>query len=74
MAKKGGAEKIRLESTGTREDGTPTGYRRWTKISKHAVEKLKLRMFDPRAWHAEKQKYGAHVVFEQKKMPPSKKN
>jgi len=73
MAKKGVAQKIRLESTGKTEDGRATGYRRWAKVSKNAAEKLVKRMYDPRAWHSEKKKAGAHVLFEQKKMPPHKK-
>jgi len=74
MAKKGGAQKIRLESTGKTEDGRATGYRRWAKVGKGMTEKLVKRMYDPRAWHPEKKKVGAHVDFEQKKMPPAKKN
>lgn len=74
MAKKGVAQKVRMESTGKREDGSPTGYRRWARVGKNMSEKLTKSMFDPWAWHAEKKKTGAHVKFEQKKMPPSKKN
>jgi large subunit ribosomal protein L33 len=34
---------------------------------------LKLKKFDPWAIHPETGKKGAHVYFEEKKMPPSKK-
>lgn len=60
MAKKGTAVKVRLEST------AGTGYRYYAKKSPRATEKLKLKKYDP--W-AKK-----HVEFEEKKMPPSKKN
>jgi large subunit ribosomal protein L33 len=60
MAKKGVANKVRLEST------AGTGYRYYTKKGKNATEKLKLRKYDPIKRE--------HVVFEEKKMPPSKKN
>ena len=74
MAKKGGAEKVRMESTGTMEDGRPTGYRRWTKKGKGYPEKLKRNAYDPRAFNPETGKCGMHVEFVEKKMPPSKKN
>jgi large subunit ribosomal protein L33 len=60
MAKKGVANKVRLEST------AGTGYRYYTKVGKNAQEKLKLRKYDPIA--------KKHVIFEQKKLPPAKKN
>lgn len=68
MAKKGNAVKIRLESS------AGTGYRYYTKKNaKTKTEKLKLRKFDPWAVHPETGKRGCHVLFEEKKMPPSKK-
>lgn len=74
MAKKGVATKVRMESTGKKQDGTPTGFRYYKKKGKNAAEKLKLRKYDPSAFNAETGKLGMHVVFEEKKMPPSKKN
>lgn len=74
MAKKGVAQKIRLESTGVTKEGVPTGYRRWAKKGKGATEKLEKKAYDPRAWNEEKGHPGAHVLFVEKKMPPSKKN
>ena len=68
MAKKGSAIKVRLEST------AGTGYRYYAKRSTKATYKLKLKKFDPWAVHPETGKKGAHVYFEEKKMPPSKKN
>ncbi len=68
MAKKGVAVKIRMESS------AGTGYRYYTTKSAKYQEKLKQRKFDPWATHPETGKKGAHVVFEEKKMPPSKKN
>lgn len=60
MAKKGVATKVRMEST------AGTGYRYYKKKGKGATEKLKMRKYDPIA--------RKHVVFEEKKMPPAKKN
>ena len=60
MAKKGVATKVRMEST------AGTGFRYYKKKGKNATEKLKLRKYDPIA--------KKHVVFEEKKLPPSKKN
>lgn len=74
MAKKGVATKVRMVSTGKNAEGKLTGYTRYTKKGKHATEKLKRRAYDPRAIHPETGKPGAHVLFEEKKMPPSKKN
>lgn len=74
MAKKGIATKVRLVSTGKTADGKLTGYTRYTKKGKQATEKLSRRAYDPRAINEKTGKPGAHVVFEEKKMPPSKKN
>lgn len=60
MAKKGVATKVRLEST------AGTGHRYYTKKGKNATEKLKLKKYDPIA--------RKHVEYEEKKLPPSKKN
>lgn len=74
MAKKGVAQKVRMESTGVTQDGKLTGYRRWTRKGKNIAEKLQRRAYDPRAWNEEKGHAGAHVLFVEKKMPPHKKN
>lgn len=68
MAKKGGAQKVRLESS------AGTGYRYYTKKGKNAAEKLKIKKFDPWAVNPETGKKGMHVVFDEKKLPPAKKN
>ncbi len=59
--------KVRLES----EAGT--GFRYYAKRSARAEYKLKLKKFDPWAINPETGKKGMHVVFVEKKMPPSKK-
>ena len=74
MAKKGVAVKVRLVSTATNEKGNPTGYTYYTRKGKNLTEKLKMRKYDPRAFNPETGKSGMHVLFEEKKMPPSKKN
>jgi large subunit ribosomal protein L33 len=69
MAKKGGgATKVRMESS------AGTGFRYYTKKGAKATEKLKLKKYDPWAENPETGKKGMHVDFEEKKMPPSKKN
>ena len=68
MAKKGVSIKVRMEST------AGTGYRYYTRRNPKATEKLNQRKFDPWAVNPETGKKGAHVIFEEKKMPPSKKN
>ena len=69
MAKKGGgATKVRMEST------AGTGFRYYKKKGAKATEKLKLKKFDPWALNPETGKKGMHVAFEEKKMPPAKKN
>jgi len=60
MAKKGVATKVRMEST------AGTGYRYYKRKGKNATEKLVMTKYDPIA--------RKHVKFEEKKMPPSKKN
>lgn len=68
MAKKGDRLKVRMESS------AGTGFRYYkTRNPKAQGEKLKLRKYDPWAVNAETGKRGMHVVFEEKKMPPSKK-
>ncbi len=75
MASKAAAVKLRLVSTGLNEKGEPTGYTYYIRknVRKH-TEKFKFRKYDPRAVHPETGKRGCHVLFEEKKMPPSKKN
>lgn len=74
MAKKGGAVKVRLVSPATNKNGNPTGTTYYVKRSAKATEKLRFRKYDPKAWNAEDSKQGMHVWFEEKKLPPHKKN
>lgn len=75
MAKKGVNTKIRLVSTGVNAKGNPTGYTYYiSKNPRTQTEKMRFRKYDPRAIHPETGKLGAHVMFEEKKMPPHKKN
>lgn len=60
--------KVRLES----EAGT--GYRYYTQRSTRAEYKIKKKKYDPWAVNPETGKKGMHVMFVEKKMPPSKKN
>ncbi len=73
MAKKGVAVKVRLVSTGKNVKGNPTGYTYYVKKGKGATEKLRFKKYDPRAVNEETNKVGAHVWFEEKKLPPHKK-
>lgn len=68
MAKKGGALKVRLEST------AETGFRYYAKRSPRAEYKIEKKKYDPWAVNPETGKKGMHVMFVEKKMPPSKKN
>lgn len=68
MAKKGVGMLVRMESS------AGTGFRYYKTKSAKAQEKLKMRKYDPWAENPETGKKGMHVVFEEKKMPPSKKN
>lgn len=68
MAKKSSAVKVRLEST------AGTGYRYYAKRSTRAEYKIQKKKYDPWATDPETGKRGMHVMFEEKKMPPSKKN
>ncbi len=65
---KGSSVKVRLES----EAGT--GYRYYTQRSTRAEYKIKKKKYDPWALNEETGKKGVHVMFVEKKMPPSKKN
>jgi ribosomal protein L33 len=73
MAKKGIATKVRLVSTGKSAKGELTGFTYYVKKGKNATEKLSFSKFDPRAINPETGKPGAHVKFEEKKLPPAKK-
>ncbi len=67
--KKGVSIKVRLESS------AGTGYRYYTRRpTKGELGKLGMKKFDPWAENPETGKKGMHVLFEEKKMPPSKKN
>lgn len=74
MARKGVATKIRLVSPAKNKYGNPTGTTYYVKKGKGATEKLRFRKCDPKAWNEEKGKAGMHVWFEEKKLPPHKKN
>ncbi|MBN8520922.1 MAG: 50S ribosomal protein L33 [Alphaproteobacteria bacterium] len=68
MAKKGVGMLVRMESS------AGTGFRYYKTKSAKSQEKLKLKKYDPWADNPATGKKGMHVVFEEKKMPPSKKN
>lgn len=69
MAKKTAVVKVRLVSSA----GTGTTYY-IKKNPKNITEKMKFRKYDPKAKNPATGKNGAHVDFEEKKMPPHKKN
>jgi large subunit ribosomal protein L33 len=69
MAKKSSVIKVRLVSSA----GTGTTYY-IEKNPKNITEKMKFRKYDPRAKNPATGKLGMHVDFEEKKMPPHKKN
>lgn len=74
MAKKGVANKVRLVSSAKNQYGNPTGTTYYVKKGKNTTEKLKFRKYDPKAVNPETGKLGAHVQFDEKKLPPAKKN
>lgn len=75
MAKKNATVKVRLVSTGKNVKGNPTGFTYYIKKNpKNITEKMSFRKYDPRAINDETGKAGCHVMFEEKKLPPSKKN
>ena len=74
MAKKGVAQKVRVVSTGKNVKGEATGYTYYVKKGKNVAEKYSMKKYDPRAVNSETGKVGCHVVFEEKKLPPHKKN
>ncbi|MGD9153398.1 MAG: 50S ribosomal protein L33 [Gammaproteobacteria bacterium] len=70
--------KIRMNSTGVGKDGKSTGYfKTTTKKVKGVVGekkgKLEKMMFDPRAWDAEKGKFGMYVLFKEGKISKGSK-
>ena len=73
MAKSNVREKVKLGSTGTNKDGKATGYFKTTLVNKRKEAKLEIKMYDPRAYNAETQKVGMHVIFKQRKLPKSSK-
>lgn len=68
MAKKSSSVKVRLESS------AGTGHRYYAKRANKAEYKVNKKKFDPWAVNPETGKKGMHVLYEEKKMPPSKKN
>ncbi len=68
MAKAGLREKVQLRSTGTKQDGKPTGYFKTLRVNKRAEKKLELLKYDPRAFNPETGKVGMKVLFKQKKI------
>ncbi len=62
-------DKIKLRSTGLKQNGESTGYfRTTTKNKKKTTEKIKKMCFDPRAYNPETGKKGMHVLFEETKL------
>ncbi len=62
-------KKIMMLSEGKLQNGKPTKTVYYTTVSEKAAEKLKQRKFDPRAYNPETKKCGAHVIFNEKKVP-----
>lgn len=62
-------DKIKMLSTGKTKAGKPTGtFRTTTKNKKLTTEKLKKKHYDPRAYNAQADKNGMHVLFEETKL------
>ena len=62
-------DKIKMVSTGKTKAGKSTGtFRTTTKNKKKTTEKLKKKYYDPRAYNAETEKSGMHVIFEETKI------
>lgn len=62
-------EKIKLVSTGKTKDGKPTKtYYTTTKNKRNVTEKINIKKFDPKAFNAETDKIGAHVIFKEDKV------
>lgn len=61
--------KIRLVSTGTKQDGKKTGYFYTTfKNPRNTTDKIILKKFDPRAWNSVTGKTGMMVDFKEEKI------
>ena len=69
MAKSTRRKKVMMVSEGKFKNGKPTKTVYYTTRGDNNPEKLKLKRCDPYAWNGEKQKYGMHVVFNEKKVP-----
>ena len=66
MAKSKKYVKIRMTSKGKTEEGKSTGTFRVTRKNKTNIkEKLKRKMYDPRAFNEKTGRAGAHVLFEE---------
>ena len=62
-------EKIKMVSTGKKQNGEKTGtFRTTTKNKRTMTEKFKKKYFDPRAYNVETGKSGMHVIFEEGKL------
>ncbi len=62
-------DKIKMVSTGMTKAGKKTGtFRTTTKNKRTMTEKLKLKHYDPKAYNAETDKCGMHVLFEEGKI------
>ena len=62
-------EKIKLVSTGKDKSGRPTKtYYTTTKNKRNITEKINIKKFDPKAFNAETDKIGAHVIFKEDKV------
>jgi large subunit ribosomal protein L33 len=62
-------DKIKMISTGLRQDGKKTGtFRTTTKNKRTMTEKFKKKYYDPKAFNAATGKNGMHVLFEEGKI------
>ncbi|OGT54618.1 MAG: 50S ribosomal protein L33 [Gammaproteobacteria bacterium RIFCSPHIGHO2_12_FULL_41_15] len=73
MAKKKIDNKIKLVSTGKRENGSETRYTYTTVRNKRNLQetgknKLEAKKYDPQAFNSETGKCGMHVLFKEEKI------
>ena len=62
-------DKVKMVSTGLRKDGKKTGtFRTTTKNKRTTTDKLRFKYYDPKAYNAETDKIGMHVIFEEGKI------
>lgn len=62
-------EKIRLVSTGTKENGELTGhFYTTTKNKRTMTDKFSITKFDPRAFNPKTGKIGMHVLYKEDKI------